>query len=80
VEKDGDGIGLLARRASRHPHSDLLVRRCSVDDVRDDPLLQRRERLIVAEEPRYADEEVFVEGTQLARVVAKLLDVPVDVE
>ena len=43
-------------------------------------LLEELERLVVAEEPGDADQQVLVERVELARVGAQLLDVVVEVE
>lgn len=43
-------------------------------------MLERLEGVLVPEEARHADEQVFVERVQLARIAAQLLDVHVDVD
>jgi hypothetical protein len=80
VQEDGNRVGLLAGGATRHPHPDLLVRLAPVHDLRDDPLLHHLERLLVAEEPRHADEQVLVQGVELPRIAAQLVQVGLDVE
>ena len=83
VKQHRDRVRFLAGGAAGHPDADLLAGTVGVerfDDLRDDALLEHRERLVVAEEPRHADQQVFVERVQLARIAAQLVDVRVEIE
>jgi hypothetical protein len=80
VEEHGDRIRFLAGRAAGHPDPDVLVGVGAIDQLRDDPMLERLEGFLVAKEASDADQEVLVERAELARIAADLLDIGVDVE
>ncbi len=73
VQQDGDRVGLLAGGAARHPDPDLIVAGIApgpLDDLGDDFLLEDLERLVVAKESGDADQQIFVQRVELARVGA----------
>ena len=70
-ERDDDRIGLLARRAARHPDANRRLRRTVLEQPGKNFFLQRLEHLRLAEEARHVDEQVLVERVHL---VGRLLE------
>ena len=64
-ERTRDAVGVAER------YADGLVRRAVLDEAGEDLLLDRLERLGVAEELRDADEEVVIQAVQLRFVLAQ---------
>ena len=71
----GQRVGLLAARAARHPHTDGDVGVATLEDLREDDVLERLEGLRVAEEAGDIDEEVVVERLDLGGLSHEELDV-----
>ena len=74
-QRHGDRVGLLARRAARHPDADRRAVRLAADDRREDLALEILEHLRVAEEARDVDQDVAVERVGLAAVALEELRV-----
>lgn len=68
AEQDGDRIRLLPRRAAGDPHADGVALARSGQNVVDCLVLELLERILVAEEPRHADEDLAAERLGLAFV------------
>ncbi len=71
-ESDGDGVGLLAGGAPRHPDPQRIVPGAVLEQLGQDPGFERLERLRVAEEARDVDQDVLVEGLHLAGVFPQM--------
>ena len=80
VQQHGNRVRLLAGRASRYPHPNLIVGISALDDLRDDSVLECIECGVVAEKTRDADQQILVQRAQLARIAAQLLDVHIDIQ
>ena len=66
---DGQRIGFLAGRATGHPDPEHGPRRPAGHQGREHLLLQRLERLRVAEELRDADQEILVQVLDLGGII-----------
>src|SRR5688572_28688427 len=79
VEKDREGIGLLAGRATSHPDSHRHVSRAALEQLGENVLFEHRKGFLVSEEARHTNQEIAVEQVQLAALTFESLDVFVDV-
>ena len=72
-EKHRQRIRLFARRAAQRPHAHRLVARAVGEQLGENLLRQRLERLGIAEKAGDVDEHVLVERLDLARIRAQVL-------
>ena len=75
-QKNGERVRLFAGGAARRPDPDRGPWRLPLEELGDDPLLQGRERLGIAEKAGHADEEVVEERLHLQRGLLQEFDVP----
>jgi len=78
LQQHRDAIGLLARRAARHPDPEGLPRGLGGADWPQGQLVERLEDLRVAEELGHADEQVPKERHHLGGRLLQILDVALD--
>jgi hypothetical protein len=64
-----DRIGLFAGRTAGDPDAQLRPVRGAGDELRDDVVLEQRERLGVAKERGHADQQIAIERVELGVIV-----------
>jgi hypothetical protein len=69
LQRNRERVGFLAGRTARHPDSDRVDWRSSIDDLGEDARLQLVEHLRVAEKAGHVDEQIVIQRVDLADIL-----------
>ena len=74
-QTNGDGVGLLAARAARHPHTNRIVGRFPRQDLRKNLISQRTKNFRFPKKAGDMNQKVLIEGVQLLAIALEVLQV-----